>query len=342
MKIPSLYDDQEILRRLNLQQERAWDLETDFPWQGGIDLSKPFAALDKQAMFFPQANYEQRVVISQYLGLIVASIISEFEKILTRLKEAAWDKPMQKYPVNPEFVAMGENFFAEEYKHSLAFERFLKMFAEKVNVSEADLMSTLPRFNYAFFDKLYATNALLGGVGVWWVVAAVEEMSILIYLDLRKHAEELDPLYLSLHRRHFEEEARHASFAFMMLELLHSRNQKPWARMLKKFDFILNELMSINWLLTEIVSCAPHILRLRKRHPFFQELAKLLPTLLQHNPMQLLNEIFTSAPYISLLMNPGDYPQVSKSLSQHQVLKLLPKRRRDYDLVSIYDLGHGA
>lgn len=342
MKIPSIYDDQELLRRLHIQRSHAWDLERDFPWEAGIDLSKPFAALDKQAMFFPQATYSQRVVISQYLGLIVASIISEFEKILTRLKPVAWDKPIQEHPVNPEFVALGEAFFEEEHKHSLAFERYLKLFAKEVGVSEKELMATLPVFNHAYLDRLYSMNALLGGLGVWWVVAAVEEMSILIYMDLRQHADELDPLYLCLHRRHFEEEARHASFAFMMLKHLQARNRKPWARVMKKFDFIMNELLSINWLLSEIVSCGPHILGLRKRHPFFQELARLLPTLLQHNPMQLVKDVFTSAPYISLLMNPADYPHVRQSLKEHQVLQLFPKRRRDYDLVSIKELGFGA
>ncbi|MEZ0370815.1 MAG: hypothetical protein ACAI44_17115, partial [Candidatus Sericytochromatia bacterium] len=126
MKIPSLYDDQELERYLRIQQDKAWDLEKDFPWAGGIDLKKPFAALDKQAIFFPQASYQQRVMISQYLGLVVASIISEFEVILTRLKKAAWDNHSKKYPVNPELLALGEEFFVQEHKHSQAFERFIR------------------------------------------------------------------------------------------------------------------------------------------------------------------------------------------------------------------------
>lgn len=337
MKIPSLYDDQELERRLKIQQDRAWDLERDFPWAGGIDLSKPFAALDKQAMFFPQASYQQKVIISQYLGLVVASIISEFEVILTRLKKEAWDIPSKKYPVNPEFLALGEEFFIEEHKHSQAFERFIRLFAETVNVGYDELLSTLPRFNHQYLDTLYKTNARLGGTGVWWVVAAVEEMSILIYMDLRKHQAELDPLYLTLHRRHFEEETRHASFAFMMLELLQNRNRQLHSTLVKKTDFMVNELITINWLLSELVSCLPQILRLRKRHPFFMELARLFPFIMQHNPIQMVKDIFTTAPYVSLLMTPADYPHVSKALEQHKVFKLFHNRRQTYELVSIFD-----
>ncbi|MEZ0373003.1 MAG: diiron oxygenase [Candidatus Sericytochromatia bacterium] len=337
MKIPSLYDDQELERYLRIQQDKAWDLEKDFPWAGGIDLKKPFAALDKQAIFFPQASYQQRVMISQYLGLVVASIISEFEVILTRLKKAAWDIPSKKYPVNPELLALGEEFFVQEHKHSQAFERFIRIFAEEVNVSYEELLSTLPRFNYQYLDALYSVNAMFGGMGVWWMVAAVEEMSILIYLDLRKHQDELDPLYLTLHRRHFEEEARHASFAFLMLELLHSRNQKLHSRLLKKTDFMVNELVSINWLLGETVTCLPNILRLRKRHPFFRDLSRLFPLIMQHNPMQMVKDIFTTAPYVSLLMNPADYPQVSKSLKKHGVFNLFQNRRQTNELVSIFE-----
>ncbi|PKL76761.1 MAG: hypothetical protein CVV27_08620 [Candidatus Melainabacteria bacterium HGW-Melainabacteria-1] len=337
MKIPSLFDELELERRLNIQQSRAWDLEKDFPWAGGIDLGKPFAALDRQALFFPQADAQQRVIISQYLGLVVASIISEFEVILMRLKKPAWDIPSKAYPVNPEFLALGEEFFVEEQKHSLAFERFIKMFAEEVGVSYPELLSTLPRFNYQYLDALYSVNALLGGMGVWWMVAAVEEMSILIYLDLRKHQAELDPLYLTLHRRHYEEETRHASFAFMMLELLQSRNQQLHAKLLKKTDFMVNELLSINWLLGETVTCLPNILRLRKRHPFFAQLARLFPLIMQHNPMQMVKDIFTTAPYVSLLMNPADYPQVSKSLQQHRIMSLFQNRRQSYELVSIFE-----
>lgn len=336
MKIPSLYDDQELERRLKIQQERAWDLERDFPWQAGIDLSRPFASLDKQAMFFPQASYAQRVIISQYLGLVVASIISEFEVILMRLKKTAWDIPSRKYPVNPEFLALGEEFFVEEHKHSQAFERFIRIFASQVNVSYQDLLSSLPRFNHQYLDALYAVNASLGGTGVWWVVAAVEEMSILIYMDLRQHQAELDPLYLSLHRRHFEEESRHASFAFMMLDLLQGRNRQLHSALVKKTDFIVNELITINWLLTEIITCLPQILRLRKRHPFFMELARLFPLMLQHNPMQMIKDLFTTAPYVSLLMNPADYPHVGQALAKHRVMKLFQNRRQDYKLVSIY------
>lgn len=336
MKIPDLYDDLEIERRLHIQQERAWDLENDFPWRGGTDLNKPFVALDEKALLFPGISQEQRLVLSQYMGLVVACVFSEFENILTRLKKAAWEQPIAKYPVSPEMIDFGEEFFIEEYKHSQAFERYLQIFADEVNVSYEELLSILPQYNYAHLDQLYRVNALLGGVGVWWIAAAVEEMSILVYLDLHRYKEELDPLYYTLHRRHFEEEARHACFAFMMLDLLFTRNKRMVSKILRSYDFVLSQMVSMQWLMQELLLRVPTILLYRNRHPFFQTLSGLMPHISTPNPIKIMQELFTSTPYFSMLMNPASYPRIRKTLDTYHLPRLFSNRRQTNELVSMF------
>ena len=101
--------------------------------------------------------------------------------------------------------------------------RFLSIFAKETNVSVSELQSLLPVLDKSKIESLFRVNGVVGGQALWWVVAAVEEESIMVYRHLHKFKKDLDPLYYELHRKHFEEETRHAAYAFLMLDLFRRR-----------------------------------------------------------------------------------------------------------------------
>ena len=110
------------------------------------------------------------------------------------------------------------------------------------------------------------------------VVAAVEEESIEVFRQLRPHREEIDNLYFELHQKHFEEETRHASFAFLMLELLEERTSTPVKMLSRQIDYIMSEVLQVSWILGELMKVV-HLEKLKDRHPFYQGLAELVPVI---------------------------------------------------------------
>ncbi len=63
-------------------------------------------------------------------------------------------------------------------------------------------------------------SAARGGLSFWWIVLLAEEESPLIYKYLEESTGDIEPLYLRIHRKHFEEEARHATFAYTAMAYL--------------------------------------------------------------------------------------------------------------------------
>ena len=80
-------------------------------WEKKIDLTRPLIALDEHAFLFPGASKEQRLVISQMMGLIIARCVTEMEECLVRLRPLCWEKLKRKFPVSPEFNELGDQFF---------------------------------------------------------------------------------------------------------------------------------------------------------------------------------------------------------------------------------------
>lgn len=315
MYIPDILNEVELEKYLLQQQKHSWDLEKDISWNKGIDLSKPFVALGKDATFFPNASPEQRLVISQYVGLLINSTICELENALERSKKQCWENLVRKYPVNPEFIALGEEFFEDEKKHSEAFTKFLKMFAEETNVTLDELQSLLPVLDKSKIESLFRVNSIVGGQALWWVVAAVEEESIMVYRHMHKFKNDLDPLYYDLHRKHFEEETRHAAYAFLMLELFRRRAKGPINILAKKLDFIFSEILQITWLMKELLKLI-NVKKLSDRHPFYKTLESSLPMLAELSPNEIIQKLFLEAPYISMILNPRNNKNLQESINK--------------------------
>ncbi|MBI5629513.1 MAG: diiron oxygenase [Elusimicrobia bacterium] len=297
-------DEQALAKVLERQKRLSWDFEKGLPWERGIDLGRFFVPLDQDNLVFPEASHEQRLIISQYLGLVIAQTFSEMETALVQAKELVWERNLALYPVGPEFEAMGEQFFSEEEKHSRVFKRFLVAFAEQTGIEHKDLLTILPTVSGTLLHRTLKLNSHYGGHALWWVLTLVEEVSILIYKQMQPFKKQLDPLYFDIHRRHFEEEIRHNPYSYWMLEHLYRRN-KSWANVFwRKTDLPLAQALEVSWAFSSL-SRIRNTYWLRKKHPFYASLYSCMPLLRKLSPIEIIRRLFVAAPFVSLLLNPN-------------------------------------
>ncbi|MEW6056787.1 MAG: hypothetical protein AB1540_09240 [Bdellovibrionota bacterium] len=303
MKPLSLYDEESLIKMVELQKATQWDLEKAIDWQLPIDLNKPLVPLDEKALFFPGAGKEERLAISQMMGLVIAAAICEMEESLIRLRSVGWDQLAAKYPVNPEFVELGEQFFAEEEKHSEAFRRYLKKFADTAGIEFEVLREVLPVIESTKTEFILRKNLELGGYSFWWIVAQVEQEFLLLYNALAPFKQSLEPLYFDIHRKHFEEEARHASFPYLLLELLITRSTHPLNLVHQKADLMVSQLLQAMWTVNSL-SRLKKLKKIKQKHPLFDALLKVYPLFEKQPVHRIFWGLFTSVPYVSSLVNP--------------------------------------
>jgi len=326
-----IYDEQKLARQLEIQQKKAWDFEKGIDWNMGIDMSKPLLPLDANSIIFPTANSQQKIVISQLMGLIVAASISQLEEVACKLKGPTWEKFLNKYPVNPEMYELGEQFFAEEEKHARAFNRYIDMFAHEVNVDPKDLKKFLPQASESIIGQVYKANAYAGGMAMWWLISAVEEESIIFYKYIRGVKDQVDPLYHNLHRCHFEEEVRHKSYAQMMLQAYNDFSRSPQALFFKKMDFIMAEVLHMTWTFNQIIKVR-ELNKFKNHHPFFQNLSGAMELLNGRKPLEIIHKLFTTAPYISHTLHLSEHKQVNQMLNRFSSLKIPMPKRKEMDV----------
>lgn len=321
MSVIDVFDEEKIARLLHVQKAQGIDFNRDINWSQSIDLNKALLPLDSHAILFPDANPEQRLVISQLMGLIVAATIAELEDVAVRLKSYTWENVLRKYPVNPEIYEMGELFYQDEEKHSRAFKRYIDLFAEQVNVDPKDLAEFLPSSNRSFSEKMYKLNSKAGGMAIWWLIAAVEEESLLIFDHMRKDKHKVDPLYYELHKCHYEEEIRHKSYAAIMLQINDEFAKTPQALILKKLDFIFAEILNITWTFNQLFKIK-NLSKLSNHHPFFKTLSGLSDILEDRNSLEVMNALFTTAPYIKNMLHLSEHKHVKIMLDRFGAKKI--------------------
>ncbi len=275
----------------------------DIPWHLGVDETKFFLPIDDAALAFPGASAEQRLALSQWMGLVVNATISEMEDALPKLKYAGWEKILREYPANPELWELGELFFEEEAKHSRAFTKYFELFCLSHGIEPQELNDLLPKAFGSYFQKSISQNALSGGHAFWWVVASVEEVSIKLFQQLLRHRKEIDPLFYQLHKRHLEEESRHANYAYLMLNII--KNQPFSFRRLvhRKTNFLMAQIIGGPWVLVELHKFFK-MKQIAHKHPFFEVLASCIPLYEKLSTIEKVNRVFVGAPYISWLLNP--------------------------------------
>lgn len=321
MATVNLFDAQSLSRQDQIQEDHGWDLEKDIPWATPIDFKKPLLPLDVDALVFPGASAEQRLVISQYLGLVINSTISEMEGVIHQLKHSAWDKWLEEFPVNPEMRTLGERFFEEEAKHSIAFGRYNELFVAQAGLPGEVLSRLMPQAFGSIFLKAIELNARAGGAAFWWVVSATEEVSIEIYRQMHGSEKHLDPLFFSVHRRHLEDEARHRNYAFLMLELGVKRPHGLFRKMLWQTDLLWAQAWTTSWVIAELTRIF-EIRRFNSRHPWVQTLQSSLPLMQKLGPATIVKRFLLNAPYISHVLNPHHHRHTSKLARKQKVWRL--------------------
>ncbi len=310
-----IFDECKLSRQLHIQKRLAWDLEKRIPWSLGIDLSAPLLPVGNFHTILPKLTAEQHLVLSQLIGLIVASTISQLEQVAFDLKGPTWESVLNRFPVNPEMYDLGSQFFKEEQKHSVVFNRYLALFADAVNVDPEDFMKLLPQGHSSFAKKVYALNSNLGGMAMWWLIAAVEEESLAIFRQMQPHQSTLDPLYYQIHRAHFEEELRHKSYATLMLNLFDEFASVTCRLVFQKLDFMLAECLNLTWTLSQLVKLKG-FRKIRHHHPFFKTLESLLDVIGERSPLQLLHVLRNETPFISNHLQLGRYDHIQSLLNR--------------------------
>jgi len=313
------FDEQKLGNQAKSQRQHAWSLEQGINWSQGIDLSRPFLPLDVDAIAFPGANKDQRLALSQWMGLVINSTVSEMESVINMLRDTAWARVLRNYPINPEMEELGVLFFEEEEKHSRAFNRYNQMFCDQAGIASEELASLLPRAWGSTFLHATLKNAEAGGGAFWWAVATVEEVSIQLYKELHQSKAKVDPLYFELHLRHLEEESRHRNYAFLMLEVM-ERGRRGWKQsLLAKTDLLTAQCFTTGWVLAELQKIYS-VGQLRRRHPFFETLASCLPLLAKVPKWELLRRLFVSAPYLSVVLNTRHHGQTIEEAARRGTL----------------------
>ena len=314
------FDYVQLREQIRWQKERSWDLDKDIDWKMGIDPAKFLLPLDQENIAFPGASPEQRLALSQYLGLVINGTIAEMEGVIHKLRDVAWAEILRQYPVNPEMWELGELFFDEETKHARMFGRYNVLFCQALGIDEGALHALLPKAFGSFFQKAIIANARAGGHAFWWLVAAAEEVSIEIYRQIHKHRAGMDPLYHLIHKRHLEDESKHRNYAFLMLELIEARNAGVRTYFHRKTDLLFAQAFSTGWVIAEL-SRVFESRKLQKVHPFFKRLASCLPLVRKVSRLELVRRLFVTAPYISLVLNTRNQPLTTGAAEEQKVLK---------------------
>lgn len=321
MKLPQPDDEQALRRILERQQKRAFDLEKSIDWAPPIALNRYFVPLDHDNVAFPDAKPAQRLVLSQFLGLVVAQTFSEMETALVQAKDLIWKTSLEKFPVNPEFQALGEQFFAEEEKHSRMFRRYLEKFAAQTGVAKADLDSILPTVSGTILQTTLKLNSVYGGHALWWVLTLVEEVSILIFKQIKPFRDKIDPLYFEIHLQHFAEEVRHSPYSYWMLEHLYKRDRSLAGMVFRKTDLALAQALEIVWALSSLTRIR-NVARLRAAHPFYATLQDCIPLMRNLSPVEIIRRLFVTAPFISLLLNPKNHDDMQGLITRIRALQI--------------------
>lgn len=298
------FDYAGLREQIRWQREKAWTLENGLPWHVGVREDRYCLPLDEDSVAFPGLSEEQRVVMSQFFGLGVNATIAEMEGVIHKLKDVAWSQVLRRYPVNPEMRELGELFFEEELKHARMFGRYNEVFCQSLGIDPDAMSRLMPKAFGSIFQRAFIDNAKAGGHAFWWLVSSAEEVSIAIYQALHGWRDTMDPLYFTVHRRHLEDESRHRNYAILMLELIarasHGSPVRRWWH--RKTDLLFSQLFSTLWVVSELTKVF-EAKKLASEHRFFATLATCLPHFKNVGPGRLVEKMFVSAPYVSLVLN---------------------------------------
>lgn len=288
-----------------VQEEKQWDLERDLPW----------ASLDATRALLPDCRAladaltltpAEELACSQLLGLMAVQAISEHEKILGVVRDLCWRRPLARIDAGDDVVKLGEQFFKEEAKHSLAFARYVETFAQGRGIDAASLHAVLPSYRArSWSTAAFVLNSLLGGRAIWWLVMITEEESLALFRDIRSRKAEVEPLFFALNQQHFEEEIRHSSYAPLMLRMLGT----------SRADFLLAETLHRVWVLRQLLRLR-RLGRSTETSGFYADLRSVLAKFQRLPWRHRLALVATKIPYVSQLMQPRRHKAIGIELQR--------------------------
>lgn len=243
LRILDVEKPKRIRSLVDVMRRRAFDLERDFDWSAPIDPARPLLPLAQIERMFPGLAPEERLAVSQLFGILAAQIFSDAEQFLNKTRETLWGDFERLFAEQPALLELGTQFFDEERKHAEMFRRYIVRWLEAQGLDPVRFFETRPRFSESWQHRAILRNAARGGLAFWWIVLLAEEESPLVYKYLEESADEIEPLYLRIHRKHFEEEARHATFAYTAMSYLADRmppRRRAWHR---RVDVVLCQLL---------------------------------------------------------------------------------------------------
>lgn len=290
------------------ENQVGYDFHLGIPWEKGLNLNQKLLPLDTDSEFFNSLEEDQKHAASWALGLLAASAIKEHERILNDLRHIAY----------PENDRKGLQFFLEEAVHSAAFQRFLDLAAQSLNVTPKELSSFLPKFRKSSIPAmLYALEGKMGGNAIWWTVAATEEESIKLFQKISHHTSETDEVFFSLNQLHFLEESRHSSFSYDMIY----EKSGPAKKLLRKFSFGVSRVLQTVWLLQELNSFKK-VKLLRDRHPVLENMARISEKLETLSLAAQLKIILKDISYTRMMTRPESHPRLRRALEKEKIFIL--------------------
>ena len=194
---------------LSSSYRAAWQIEDVLPTDAKLDFSRNFMpeALARTAAI-PFLSKDEKRILNQIRGheyLALFGVVEEF--ILPFLL----DHTRTQLAADDHQVRAMLNFASEEAKHIHLFRQFHQLFADSFGTE-------CPMIGPA--EEIAAKILSHDPLAVALVILMIEWMTQNHYLDSIKDDAELDPLFKSLLRHHWMEEAQHAKLDTLMVEQL--------------------------------------------------------------------------------------------------------------------------
>lgn len=288
-------DQPDRLRTLvSLMRRKAWDLDRDFDWDAPIDVARPLVPLAQVDRMFPGLEDDERLALSQLLGILVAYVFSDAERFLSATRDRLWTDFARLFAGHPALLDLGTQFFDEERKHAEMFLRYNTRWLTAQGLDAEEFLARQPRFVDSWQHRVIQRNAGHGGLAFWWLVLLAEEESPLIYQHLEDAAGEIEPLYLRVHRKHFEEEARHATFAYTAMAFLADRAPRGRRALHRRTDVVLAQLLQWSFMAGTVL----HGRRARRdapRHPWLTTVERAM-TKVERLPARHLYRVLLREP----------------------------------------------
>jgi len=143
-------------------------------------------------------------------------------------------------------------------------------------------------------------------------VINVEQQFLHLYSLIAPHEKNLEPLHFELHQKHFEEEARHAPFPYLLIELMSERTRSPWTKAKGRIALMMAHFLQSAWTVDSLRIAKKNIAGLSHTHRFFADLESALPLLERQSFSRLMWRMFTRSPFVSSLVNPSAHKKVNR------------------------------